>query len=93
MRSLEPRITALEASHGNMREPLLILRRIVSPGSLDACPMGTLPAPPHLPAVDCLPGESWEDFGERLAGMVAHLPPGTVVQVTSRDADTSSASG
>ncbi len=52
MRSLEPRITALEASRGNMREPLLILRRIVSPGSLDACPMGTLPAPPHLPAVD-----------------------------------------
>ena len=66
MRSLEPRITALEASHENMREPLLILRRIVSPGSLDAYPMDTLPAPPHLPAVDCLPGESWEDFGERL---------------------------
>ena len=86
MRSLEPRITALEASHGNMREPLLILRRIVSPGYLDACPTGTLPAPPHLPAVDCLQGESWEDFSARLGRMIAHLPPGTVVQVTSRDA-------
>ena len=60
MRSLEPRITALEARHVGI-EPLLILRRIVSPGYLDACPTGTLPAPPHLPA-------------------------GTVVQVTSRDA-------
>lgn len=85
MRSLEPRITALEASHGNMREPLLILRRIVSPGFLDLYPSGTLPAPPHLPAVDRLPGESWEDFSARLGGMIAHLPPGTVVQVTSRD--------
>ena len=84
MRSLEPRITALEARHVGI-EPLLILRRIVSPGSLDACPMGTLPAPPHLPAVDRLPGESWDDFGARLAGMVAHLPAGTVVRVTSRD--------
>ena len=86
MRSLEPRITALEASHGNMREPLLVLRCIVAPGSLDACPTGTLPAPPHLPAVDCLQGESWEDFSARLGRMIAHLPPGTVVQVTSRDA-------
>ena len=85
MRHLEPRIGALEARHRGMREPLLILRRIVSPGFLDACPMGTLPAPPHLPAVDCLPGESWEGFTARLGGMIAHLPPGTVVQVTSRD--------
>ena len=86
MRSLEPRITALEARHGNMREPLLILRRIVSPGYLDACPTGTLPAPPHLPAVDCLPGETWEAFTARLGRMIAHLPPGTVVQALSRDA-------
>ncbi len=85
MRSLEPRITALEASHGNMREPLLILRRAVTPGSLDLYPSGTLPAPPHLPAVDRLQGESWDDFGARLGGMVAHLPAGTVVRVTSRN--------
>lgn len=84
MRSLELRITTLERA-SPQREPLLILRRIVSPGSLDACPTGTLPAPPHLPAVDRLPDESWEDFGARLAGMVAHLAPGTVVRVTSRD--------
>ena len=85
MRSLEPRIGALEARHRGMREPLLILRRIVSPGSLDLYPSGTLPAPPHLPAVDRLPGESWEDFGERLGGMVAHLPAGTVVTVATCD--------
>ena len=85
MRSLEPRITALEASHGNMRDPLLILRRAVTPGSLDLYPSGTLPTPPHLPAVDRLQGESWDDFGARLGGMVAHLPAGTVVRVTSRN--------
>lgn len=86
MRSLEPRITALEGRHGNMREPLLILRRAVTPGYLDLYPSGTLPAPPHLPAVDCLPGETWEAFTARLGRMIAHLPPGTVVQVASRDA-------
>lgn len=85
MRHLEPRITALEAWRGAMREPLLIVRRVVSPGYLDLYPSGTLPAPPHLPAVDCLPGESWEDFGARLGGMIAHLPAGTVVRVTSRN--------
>ena len=85
MRHVEPRIGALEARHRGMREPLLILRRFVTPGCLDMYPSGTLPAPPHLPAVDCLPGESWEDFRERLGGMVAHLPAGTVVQVMSRD--------
>ena len=85
MRSLEPRITALEARHGNMTEPFLIILRAVAPGCLDLHPSGTRPAPPHLPAVDRLPGESWDDFGARLAGMVAHLPAGTVVRVTSRD--------
>ena len=85
MRSLEPRITALEGRHGNMREPLLILHRAVTPGSLDLYPSGTLPAPPHLPAVDRLQGESWDDFGARLGGMVAHLPAGTVVTVATRD--------
>ena len=86
MRHVEPRIGALEARHRGMREPLLILRRFVTPGCLDMYPSGTLPAPPHLPAVDRLPGESWEGFTARLGGMIAHLPPGTVVQVTSRDA-------
>lgn len=84
MRNVKLRITALERA-SPQREPLLILRRIVSPGSLDLYPSGTLPAPPHLPAVDRLRGESWEDFGARLGGMVAHLAPGTVVRVTSRD--------
>ena len=86
MRRLEPRIVALEARYGGMREPLLILRRIVGPGSLEACPIGTRPAPPHLPAVDMRPGESWDAFTDRLEGMIAHLPPRTVVRVVSRDA-------
>ena len=85
MRSLEPRITALEARHGNMTEPFLIILRAVAPGCLDLHPSGTRPAPPHLPAVDRLPGESWEDFGERLGGRVAHRPAGTVVTVATRD--------
>lgn len=84
MPALDSRLTALERA-SPQREPLLILRLIVSPGYLDACPMGTLPAPPHLPAVDCLPGESWDAFGERLGAMIAQLPPGTVVRVKSRD--------
>ena len=84
MRSLEPRITALEARHGNMTEPFLIILRAVAPGCLDLHPSGTRPAPPHLPAVDRLPGESWEDFGERLGGMVAPLPAGTELTVTTR---------
>ncbi len=85
MRHVEPRIGALEARHRGMREPLLILRRFVTPGCLDMYPSGTLPAPPHLPAVDRLPGESWEGFSARLGRMIAHLPAGTVVRVTSRD--------
>lgn len=85
MRNVELRITTLERA-SPQREPLLILRRFVTPGCLDTYPSGTLPAPPHLPAVDRLPGESWEGFTARLGGMIAHLPPGTVVQVTSRDA-------
>ena len=58
MPALESRVTALERA-GPAREPLLILRRIVTPGYLDVYPMGTLPAPPHLPAVDRLPGKIW----------------------------------
>ena len=84
MRNVELRITTLERA-SPQREPLLILRRAVTPGSLDLYPSGTLPAPPHLPAVDRLQGESWDDFGARLGGMVAHLPAGTVVRVTSRN--------
>ena len=85
MRNVELRITTLERA-SPQREPLLILRRFVTPGCLDTYPSGTLPAPPHLPAVDRLPGESWEGFTARLGGMIAHLPPGTVVQALSRDA-------
>jgi hypothetical protein len=79
------RLDALEARHGGT-EPLLVLLRIVTPGFLDLFPSGTEPAPPWLPAVDRLPGESWDDFGDRLESMIAHLPAGTVVRAISRDA-------
>lgn len=80
------RLEALEARHGESVEPLLILRVFVRPGHLDEHPAGTLAAPPHLPAVDRLPGESREEFVGRLSGMIAHLPSGTVVRATSRHA-------
>ena len=80
------RLAALEARHGVLLEPLLLIRRIVTPGQLDEYPTGTLAAPPYLPAVDRLPGESWNEFCHRLGGMIAPLPSGVVVQVISRDA-------
>lgn len=82
-RTLERRLDVLE--HANpQRGPLLVLWRVVEPGRLDKYPSGTQPAPPYLPAVDRLAGEDWERFTERLAGMVAHLPPSRVVRVVSR---------
>ena len=85
MRSFDARLSALESGHAGMREPLLIILRAVAPGCLDVHPRGTRPAPPHLPAVDRLPGEGWEDFRARLGAMVAHLPAGTVVTVATCD--------
>lgn len=83
---IERRLLALEAREGGEHEPLLMLIRLVTPGHLDLYPLGTLAAPPWLPAVNRLEGESWDDFGDRLRGMIAHHPPGTVVQVVSRNA-------
>ncbi|MFZ2652781.1 MAG: hypothetical protein WA210_21995 [Burkholderiaceae bacterium] len=82
---IERRLMALEARDGeNEQAVLLIVRFIVTPGHLDAEPLGIEAAPPHLPAVDRLPGEGWNDFCERLSGMIAHQPAGTVVRVISR---------
>ena len=80
----ERRLAALEARHGAMRSPMLMLVRLVKAGYLDVFPSGTLAALPYLPAVDRLPGESWDAFGDRLEGMIAHLPSGVVMQVISR---------
>lgn len=85
MPTIERRLDALERKSPQV-EPLLIVRRLVTPGFLDVYPPGIASAPPHLPAVDRLPGESWDAFTDRLAGMIAHLPAGSVVQVVSRDA-------
>jgi broad specificity phosphatase PhoE len=84
---IERRLGALEARDGgNDRPALLVVRYIVAPGHLDAEPLGIEAAPPYLNAVDRLPGESWTDFAKRLRGMIAHLPAGSAVRVTTRDA-------
>ena len=87
------RIDALEDRYGDAQAPLLILVRLVRAGRRDEDPVGILAAPPYLPAMDCGPGESWEDFVARIHGMLAALSPGTVVVVIGRPATASDATG
>lgn len=73
------RIVALEDRYGDAQAPLLILVRLVTAGRRDEDPVGILAAPPHLPAVDCMPGESWKECRARIHGMLESMAPSTVV--------------
>ena len=84
---IERRLAALEARLGaDEQRFLIVVRFIVSPGHLDAEPLGIEAALPYLPAVDRAPGESWDAFTARLRGMLGPVPAGTVVRVVTRDA-------
>ena len=81
----ERRLAALEAQQGNDEQRFLIVVRFaVSPGHLDAEPVGIEAAPPYLPAVDRALGESWDAFTARLCRMLSLVPAGHVVRVVTR---------
>ena len=81
------RIAALEDRYGEAQAPLLILVRLVCAGRRDEDPVGILAAPPHLPAMDRGPDESWDDLLARIHGMLAMLAPSTVVVAICRSSE------
>ena len=80
------RIDALEDRYGEARAPLLILVRLVRTGRRDEDPVGKHASPPHLPAMDRGPGESWEGLLVRIHDMLAMLAPSTLVVAICRPA-------
>ena len=87
MATIERRIDALESRIGGDADIRLILVRLVSPGKIGALPSGIRAAPPYLPVVDRLDGETWSAFSDRLGAMVARHSRGTVVLAFSRNAE------
>jgi hypothetical protein len=53
----------------------LIVVRYVDPRDPDRLPDGIEAAPPYLPAVDRRPGETWEDFVDRIGDMLPDDAP------------------
>jgi len=82
--TIQKRIELLEQRSPGAGGIRLIVHRIVSPEDPEREPDGILAAPPHLPARDREPGETWDAFIERVRALVDHLPVGEVVRVISK---------
>jgi hypothetical protein len=86
--TLSRRLDALESPAGIIGPDRirLIVVRIVDPKAPDRLPDGIKAKPPWLPAVDRNPGESWDEFVDRLGAMLPpdRSPNAPVVVVTSR---------
>ena len=82
------RVEALEGRATGGTNPMLVLVSFIAPREGEPDPVGIDASPPHFPVpVDRLPVECSDAFTKRLAGMLSHLPGGSVVLAFARNPD------
>ena len=82
------RVRALEGRGTSGAHPKLVIVSFVAPRGGRQDPVGIDASPPHFPVpVDRLPVECSDAFTKRLAGMLSHLPGGSVVLAFARNPD------
>ena len=80
------RVEALEGRGTGGAHPMLVIVRFIATREGEPDPVGIDASPPHFPVpVDRLPLERWVAFTKRLAGMLSHLPGGSVVLALARN--------